>query len=107
MKLLTPEFKHEDARRTLTQLITKDVKQINEYHAKKGATLGNHYHKVTDEYFHIVKGTIVYNDSQIINKGTTFVVPPLEKHSIYCMTDVTMLTFLTRPYKEGDTDIYE
>lgn len=106
MQLLNPEFKHSDARRTLTQLFTFPIKQVNEYHAKKGAILGNHYHKQTTEFFHITKGTLVYNGDRILNKGITFVVKPGEKHCLECLTDVSMLTFLSKPYTKEDTDTY-
>ena len=90
----------------MTQLFTFPVKQINEYHAKKGSVLGNHFHKATREFFHITKGTLVYNDKKVVNKGTTFVVEPNEKHKLECLTDVSMLTFLTKPYTQEDTDTY-
>ena len=106
MKLLEPEFSHTDSRRKLEQLVTDSIKQVNVYHANRGAVLGNHYHKKTTEYFYIAKGSVTYNDSQVVNKGSIFVVYPQEKHTIECLTDVTMMTFLTHAYKEEDKDIY-
>ena len=107
MKILSPEFTHKDSRRTLKQLFTDKIAQVNEYSAKKGSTLGDHFHNETTEYFHITKGTVIYNDIQIINRGTTFVVNPGERHTLICLTDVTMLTFLTKPYSKEEPDTYK
>lgn len=106
MKLLSPEFVHVDERRKLTQLITADIKQINIYEAKKGSNLGDHYHKSTNEFFYILKGGVLYNKDRILGKGDLFAVFPEEKHSIYCLTDVTFMTFLTKAYDNEHPDIF-
>lgn len=107
MVVLKPEFEHKDARRTLKQLLTADIKQINAYEAKRGAFLGNHYHKQTTEFFFIAKGTILYNDKQVFNRGAILQVSPEENHSLLCMTDVLLLSFLTKSYTESDPDIWK
>lgn len=106
MNILGPEFKHSDSRRTLTQLLTKDIKQVNFYDAKKGAILGDHFHKDTIEYFYLTKGTVLYNNSQVVNKGNLFCVIPQERHKLECMTDVQMLTFLTKPFNPKEPDLH-
>ena len=105
MKLLDPEFKHQDARRTLVQLFTAPVNQVNFYDAKKGAILGDHFHKETVEYFYVTKGTLLYNNERIINRGTAFVVEPEENHTLECMTDVQLMTFLTKPFDKENPDL--
>lgn len=107
MNLLEEEYKHEDGRRVLKQLLTRDIKQINIYEAKKGAILGNHYHKQTDEYFYLIKGKIFYNEERVLESGDFFVVFPQETHVLECCTDVKLMSFLTRPYVQGDTDIWK
>lgn len=106
MELLSPEFQHKDLRRTLTQLITDDIKQVNLYEAKKDAILGNHYHKDTTEYFYIIRGSVTYNDCEVINPGMMFKVSPPEKHLIRCLTDVKLMTFLTKPYDKKEPDLW-
>lgn len=107
MQLLKPEYVHADSRRKLTQLLTEDIKQVNHYHAVKGATLGNHYHEKTREYFYVVKGTVYFNKVKIINKNNLFVVEPGEYHTIECLTEVNMLTFLTKAYNTEDKDTFK
>ena len=106
MKVLGVEATHKNSKRTLLQLVTEDIKQVNIYHAIKGAILGNHLHKATKEYFYIMRGTVIYNDVRIFNKGDFFLVEPDEKHKIECMNEVSFMTFLTKPYTAADPDIH-
>jgi quercetin dioxygenase-like cupin family protein len=107
MELLKPEFTHTDSRRCLIQLLTSDIKQINAYQAKKGAVLGDHFHKDTTEYFLLCEGEISYNDSVSIPSGTLFVVKPGENHKITCLTDITLLTFLDIPFDKNKPDLHK
>lgn len=107
MNILEPEFCHKDNRRKLTQLFTKDIKQVNYYQAKRGASLGDHYHKETIEIFLITKGSLIYNDSKVFSKGDLFSVYPEENHKLECLTDVDLVSFLTRPYSKESTDIWK
>lgn len=107
LQILKPEFVHADGRRSLKQLVTEDIKQVNHYEAVKGSVLGNHFHKLTREFFYIVKGSILYNHLKILNRNTLFMVEPDEFHSIKCLTEVNMLTFLTKAYTPDDPDIFK
>lgn len=115
MKILKPEYEHSDSRRKLTQLITDDIKQVNVYHANRGAVLGNHYHKRTVEYFVITKGTFIVTIDTAngrvkfpANKGISFVVFPNERHSLRVLSPTAaMLTFLTRAYSPKSPDIFK
>ena len=106
MERLKPEFLHQDSRRILSQLLTDNIKQVNLYEAKAGSILGNHHHRDTIEYFYVIEGTGTYNDSEPISKGAFFKVIPKEHHSIFCITDLKMMTFLTRSYTKELPDIY-
>lgn len=107
MKILKPEYHHQDPRRELFQLLTADIKQINLYNIPRGSILGNHYHLITTEYFYVVKGTLLYNNDLVINKNVLFEVSPKESHSIESMTDVTLMTFLTHKFDQSNQDIYK
>lgn len=111
MKILSAEFTHKDHRRSLSQLLTADFKQINLYEANKKAILGNHYHKVTYEYFYILKGSFLLDinkKSQIVSRGTFFVVEPGERHTLECLSVTgSFFTFLTKPYSKEETDTYK
>ena len=104
MILLAEESRHEDSRRTLIQLLTASIKQVNLYEAKKGAILGNHYHKETDEYFFLIRGEVLYNEQRVVKAGDLFVVYPQENHVLECLTDVKLMSFLSKAYSEKETD---
>lgn len=104
MNILEPEFKHTDARRSLTQLFTSNIAQVNLYEAKRGAILGDHFHKETTEFFYIVKGTLMANE-RVFSRGALFVYYPEENHTIECLTDVTLMTFLSKPFDSENPDL--
>ena len=106
MNALEAEAIHDDDRRKITQLFTAPVGQVNLYHCKRGSVLGNHYHRETIEYFYVVRGTLLYNGERIFETGDMFVVYPEEKHTIKCMTELTLMTFLSKPYSEEDKDTW-
>ncbi len=107
MNLLEEEYRHEDKRRTLIQLFTAEIKQVNLYKVKKGSTLGEHYHKRTTEYFYVIHGTLIYNDSRLVETGDLFVVNPQESHKIEAIADTELMTFLTVPFDEESPDLWK
>ena len=107
MKILIKEAENKDARRIISQLLTSDIKQINSYEAVHGAILGDHYHKETIEWFYVIRGSMKYNNKQIVKKGDIFVVEPPERHTLKVLSDkATFLTFLSKPYTLENTDIW-
>lgn len=110
MNFLAPLSVSEDARRTITHLCRADIKDVNFYEAKRGAVLGEHHHKKTEEYFFITRGIAllqVDDERRVVHKGDFFVVKPNEKHSIECMSDFKFLTFLTEPFDKNDPDLHK
>ena len=111
MRILKSESIHKDVRRSIHQLVTTDIKQVNLYEVNQNSILGNHYHKLTNEYFYILRGLFmlkVNGKSSVVGKGYFFVVEPEERHSIECVSkNGSFFTFLTKPYSENDTDTYK
>ena len=111
LKVISPEFSHKDQRRTLTQLFTTPVAQVNEYEMAKGSILGNHYHKETYETFYITKGAVIVeiDDSKFVaSRGTIFTVEPNENHIIESLSDgARMMTFLSQPYTKDNPDTWK
>ena len=107
MNFLEPEFQHRDNRRSLVQLLTADIKQVNIYEANHGAELGNHFHKETIEYFYIVRGSLEYNGRKILKKGDLFYPDLGEKHTVKVISDkATFMTFLTKAYNSQEPDLH-
>lgn len=108
MEFLKPEFISDDGRRILKQLFTAPIAQVNVYEAKKGAILGNHFHKDTIEYFYVIKGTILYNEHTMFYRGDLFKVSPPEHHTIEIVSsEASFMTFLTKPYDQKEPDVWE
>lgn len=107
MTVLSPESVDNDSRRSLTQLLTAGIEQINIYEAQEGSVLGNHLHKETTEYFYILEGTLIYNKGSVVDKDTLFVVYPGEKHTITCLTKVRFMTFLSNAYDKESPDLWK
>ena len=108
MKFLKAEFKHQDLRRSVVQLLTADIKQINIYEANYGAELGNHFHKETLEYFYIIRGVLKYNNKGTAKRGDLFFPDLKEKHTLKVLSDkATFMTFLTKPYNKENPDVWK
>ena len=115
LNLLKPESEHSDNRRTLKQLVTTDIKQVNAFKVTKGSILGNHYHEKTYEYFYVMKGSFLVMiknpgslkaSSKILNKDSFFMVAPNTAHNLEALTNGEFMTFLTRPYSKIDKDTF-
>lgn len=107
---LSPLSVSSDHRRTISNILRAQIKDVNFYEAKKGAVLGNHFHKNTKEYFFITKGSCIVrsgDEKNIVCKHGIFVVEPNTKHSIECVTDLNFLTFLTEAYDEKNPDVHK
>ena len=111
MLLRRPEYTHKDSRRTLTQLFTTPVEQVNEYEVSRGAVLGNHYHKDTYETFYVTKGAIIAevgNNKFIASRGMMFTVEPNENHAIESLSEgARIMTFLSKPYTKENPDTWK
>lgn len=111
MRILSPETAHKDSRRELKQLFTADIKQVNSYDVNKGTPLGNHYHKVSYEYFYVTKGLLMVrigDNTFPANPGTLFCVEPNEFHTVEALSNkASFITFLTKAYSKEDTDTYK
>lgn len=116
LDLLQPEVVHADQRRTLTQLVTADLKQVNVYQVNKGCVLGGHYHMHTNEYFYVTKGSFVvfmhrfgekHSASRILNKGSFFMAGSGYVHSLEALTNGEFLTFLTLPFNPKEPDLWQ
>ena len=117
MPILKPEFTSTDKRRKLIQLFTGNVQQVNFYESEKGAILGDHYHKLTGEYFYILKGSFLMQfgspssrlrQTQVVNKGNLFFMPAMIHHTVECISQKgEFLTFLTMPYDHLSPDVFK
>jgi mannose-6-phosphate isomerase-like protein (cupin superfamily) len=106
------ELESVDGRRTLRQILTADIKQINHIFATSRSTLGNHYHKNTTEYFYVIsgEGTLEYGECYenmlFLQKGSMAKIEPMTPHRITCWYNIEFMTFLTKEHSKDFPDIW-
>ncbi len=110
------EFRFEDERGELVQLISKGFNQVNVLKSNKGFLRGEHYHKVNEEAFYILSGSVVVEaekdgktEKREFKKGDFFVIPRLVKHSFYYPEDNVCIQLYDKGVilENGEKDIYE
>ena len=55
---LIPDFRFEDARGSLTQLVHQGWRQVNVLDTRAGVVRGGHYHEIVREAFFVVSGSV-------------------------------------------------
>ena len=112
MKQLNIEYIRTDERGTLIQVSTGDWKQLNHLILKKGKMFGGHYHKHKKELFYMLGGKVmmkVEREGTLFHfeliTGDSFLIEPLDKHTIYATEDSELMELLSQSY--SSEDIYE
>ncbi len=112
---LDVDFKYEDGRGSLSQLVHGGFSQINVLETKAGVSRGGHYHKICREAFFIVAGSVKVmlkkngiKQMEIFHKGDFFLIAPFIVHSMYFPEDCIMVALYDVPVETADTvrDIY-
>ena len=116
---MQPEFRHEDERGCLTQLVHEGYEQVNVLCSKKGAVRGNHYHKNTLEAFYILFGSVnlTYRDveqkdgdyKKMFSAGDFFSITPYTVHKMEFPEDCIMVQLYSRTVEieNGKKDIFK
>lgn len=93
------DFKHEDDRGTLVQLVNKGYSQINVVTSKAGVFRGGHYHKLNTEAYYVIKGSCrvrAYRDSleevETFHAGDFFRIGPYIQHDFDYLEDSILVT---------------
>ena len=112
MKRLNIEYSRTDERGTLIQVSTGDWKQLNHLILKKGKMFGGHYRKLKKELFYCLGGKVlmdVEREGTIYHfeliTGDSFLIEPLDKHTIKAQEDSELMELLSHEY--SSEDIYE
>ncbi|MBX2811303.1 MAG: WxcM-like domain-containing protein [Myxococcales bacterium] len=119
-------FKHEDERGFLLKAVQKaytDERPFGEIYfvsASSGTVRANHFHKVTTEWFVVVRGegVLTLADAEFPNKRRTIPmggchqvcvkIPPGVAHAICSVgtEDLLMMALADKPYDPKDTDTF-
>ena len=114
-EILSPDFRHADERGELVQLVQDGFVQVNVLKTKRNVSRGGHYHKLAQEAFYVISGSVEVTLSHDRRKGTRvfregefFLIPPLHTHSLYFPEDCVMVAMYDRRIigEDGRKDIY-
>lgn len=111
------DFSFEDHRGCLTQLVHSGYDQINVLQTNAGVLRGGHYHKISDEAFYIISGSVEVElkksgeskkEKAVFKKGDFFEFHPFTVHSMFFPEDCLMVQLYNKPVEQADgtKDIY-
>ena len=111
IRLLEPYFYFPDSRGTITGVVQEgNWKEINIINSKKGSRRGDHYHKLSNELFIILKGKVKvhlymignreYRSTIVVTPRDAFIVPPCVHHTFEILEESTWINALDRIEKD-------
>lgn len=113
--ILQADFLYSDMRGQLAQLVHNGYRQVNVLESKKGTVRGGHYHKISNEAFFVVRGsvdvTLRQGDQQEVvkfHKNDFFLIKPYMIHSMSFCEDCILIALYDVPIEKDDgaKDIY-
>ena len=120
MKKIDNIYKRLDERGTFVEYINSEIswKSVNGGHMKKGAVMGNHYHKVCISLFFFVSGgaEVLIKDVRKENTAPTklnltanegVVFEPYETHVLHFTDDSIYILLKSEIYKEDSNDMFD
>lgn len=118
IKFINPDFKFEDDRGCLVQLVHQGFSQVNYIRSKPGAIRGGHYHKDNKEAFYVISGSfrlvLIDNDTKLheehlIASGTFFIIEKNISHFFEFTSDTSLISMYDKGVenKDGTKDIFK
>ena len=116
IKILQPDFVHEDHRGRLVQLVHKGYSQVNVITSKAGVVRGGHFHKQNRELFFVINGSFrvrVRKDGKekeySFTCGDMFMIPEQVSHDFIYDENTVLVSMYTKGVQmnDGSMDIYE
>ena len=113
--VLNPDFRFEDERGALVQLVSGGYEQVNVLTTRAGVVRGGHFHKETTEAFYVVNGAVTVTferneetRTETFTEGMFFCVNPFVVHTMAFAVDTTLVALYARSVerKDGTKDIY-
>lgn len=115
MEWLKIDFKYQDDRGTLIQLIHKGYSQMNIVVSKAGVSRGGHYHKLNTEAYYIIQGSCKVTayrknkkETKVYHAGDFFRIGPYVTHDFDYLEDTVLISMYSMgvELENGDMDIY-
>jgi dTDP-4-dehydrorhamnose 3,5-epimerase-like enzyme len=109
IKILQPDFVHEDERGRLTQLARGGYTQINVVSTNGGAFRGGHFHKTSTEAFFVVRGALELavskdgsDERYTFSENDMFEIPPYVVHSMNYLRDTILVAMYDKGVENAD-----
>ncbi len=116
MRFIVPYEPFSDARGNLIEIVkSKNWRQMNYFFTKKGSIRGNHYHKVIEELFYILKGEIKIKidnlktgkkETHIVKERQGFIVESYDVHTVTALTDVEWIVLYSEVFDQTNPDLF-
>lgn len=115
IKILKPDFRFEDERGCLTQLVHQGYRQVNVVTTKGGVFRGGHYHKENVETFYVVYGRFRFTaeldgqrEEREFAAGEMFSVEPYVLHGFDYLEDSLVVALYDKgvEHTDGTMDSY-
>lgn len=115
--ILIPTFVRQDDRGSFVEFLNGYTIENASYgYMRKGAIMGNHYHKKTKVFFFLTSGSAEVKNLYVQtkkresfklkkNEGTVF--EPFVTHTITFQEDSTFILLKTKPYDKKNSDTFK
>jgi len=114
--LVKPTFIRRDERGIFVEALNGDTWQNVSYGLmKKGAVMGNHYHKKAKVFFYIITGNVRIDtinvqtqktDSFVLAENEGMIFMPYSSHAIRFTENATFIMGKSEKYQPDNTDTY-
>lgn len=111
LQILKTDFDFKDERGSFTQLVHEGYRQINVIFSKKGVVRGGHYHKLNQEAFFVINGSLevtVNQEKFVFSSGDFFAIEAMDMHSFKFLEDSVLVSMYSVGVElpDGGKDIY-
>lgn len=96
--ILKPDFKYDDQRGSLVQLVHEEYKQFNVVTTHAGVFRGGHYHKINKEAFYVITGKFQLildrdgiHEEYTFGAGDMFEIEPYVLHGFNYIEESTLV----------------
>ncbi|MBI2028408.1 MAG: WxcM-like domain-containing protein [Candidatus Levybacteria bacterium] len=117
LQKINPVFVREDHRGLFVEASNgRSWKTITFGKMKKGAVMGNHYHKKTNALFFIIKGKVKIDNIDVKSRQTQalslrdnegIIFPPFVSHAIHFQESSFFMLCKSKKYNPKDTDTFD
>lgn len=109
------DFNFCDSRGSLTQLVHNGQEQVNVLITHAGVERGGHYHKISNESFYVIKGSVQVTakkdeivEKHLFRENDFFRIKPFVVHSMYFPEECILVAMYDKSVEldNGTKDIY-